>query len=84
MGERKAMADDREAFMAAIVKLADDPEFRRSFLTHYQQWLYPPVLVNGDVTEKFFDGRPGAITPVTDEEMRAHREGRLVFVARDD
>jgi len=35
------MADDRDeehAFMAAIIKLADDPAFRKAFLEHYQMF----------------------------------------------
>lgn len=40
--------EEREAFMAAIVKLADDAEFRKSFMTHYNLWLHAPMIVGGD------------------------------------
>lgn len=61
----------REVFMAAIVKLADDEAFRRSFLEHSELWRHPPVMAIGDV-----DGvclTPGSLAYFTDEAMAALR-----------
>lgn len=62
---------ERTAFIEAITKLADDPEFRRSFLTHYNMWLHPPLMVEPPIDLSKFDFRPGAINWVTPEEQEA-------------
>jgi len=63
----------REAFMAAIVRLADDEAFRRSFLMHYQLWLHPPLVIDRGL-DLAINMTPGAITYIDLEESRLHVE----------
>lgn len=60
----------REAFMAAIVKLADDEAFRTSFLRHYHLFLHPPMVVTPDFAGVLWNSDPGGITLLTDEQMK--------------
>jgi len=76
-GDRQDEDFSREAFMAAIIKLADDAAFRESFLRHYQLWLYPPMMVTPPLPEDF-DLTPGAINFVTEEELAEMRRASFL------
>lgn len=54
----------REAFMAAIIKLADDEAFRKAFLEHYQRWAHPPMMLVPELVglDPPFNTTPGGIT----------------------
>jgi hypothetical protein len=64
-------ASSKEAFMAAIMKLADDEAFRRSFLTHYQLWLHPPMIVGPTFEGVQFNTEPGGITFLSEEQIHS-------------
>lgn len=67
------MPDLRDEFMAAVVRLADNPEFCKSFLDHYHLWLHPPLIVAAEPLHTILDRRPGAVNYVSKEELDTWR-----------
>lgn len=55
---QRVAESERAAFIAAITKLADDADFRRSFLDHCNRWLNPMTVVTRIVDDVDPASRP--------------------------